>query len=111
MRPKNLVKVVKLGEIMSKRTPPILTLSRMTYLACIPLRTGVFLSFLGFIIGNQFVKKRTKIHRDNFCSSKEKGCTLLYMNIFTLSLSVVQNPFGSESIVLDRKRSKFLIIK
>ena len=63
MRAKNLLKVVKIVEVMSRRAPPILTLFPMTYLACVPLRTGVFSSFLGFIIGNQFVKKHTKIRR------------------------------------------------
>ena len=40
-----------------------LTLSQLTYLACIPLRTGVFSGFLGFFTGNQFVMKYTVIHR------------------------------------------------
>ena len=50
---KNLVKVVRILEVMSRRTPPILTLSRLTYLVYIPLRTRVFSSFSGFINGSQ----------------------------------------------------------
>ena len=49
VRANNFVKVVRIGEVLSRRRPPILTFSRLTYLACIALRTGVFLSSQGSI--------------------------------------------------------------
>ena len=45
MHAKNFVKVVNIGEVMARMKSPILILFRLTYLACIALRTGAFISF------------------------------------------------------------------
>ena len=47
---KNLVKVVRIGEVMSRRIPPILTLSRLTYLAYILSGLVCFHHFQGSLM-------------------------------------------------------------
>ena len=62
MRPKNLVKVVRIEEVMRIKRPPILNLSRLTYLACIPLRTGVFHHFWGPLLATNEKQKTEHLH-------------------------------------------------
>ena len=69
---KNCMKIVRMGDVICRMIPPIITLSRITDLTCIHLRTGVVSSSLTIIIGNELVKKHTRYIKNNICLTKQK---------------------------------------